>query len=472
MNMLLSTVMNRAMNRRAKATTGRAAPPMAPSAAGGLLCLVGGLLLALVTAPPAQAAKVERVVSPGGIEAWLVRDHLNPIVTMRFAFRGGAALDPNGKEGLANMASALLDEGAADLDSKAFQQTLEDNAITLRFDASRDRFGGRLRALTDYRDLAFGLMAKALTQPRFDAEPVERIRAQILATLRHDAEAPKAMASRALMRTMFPDHPYGRPTAGTKESVAGLTADDLRRFAAERLGRDSLVIGVVGDITPEVLAPLLDKTFGGLPAKAKAWNLPAVKAKAAGQVIVIDKDIDQSNILFADAGMRRDDPDFYAAFVMNHVFGGGGFTSRLYNEVREKRGLAYSVYAYLHPMDASALFLGGAGTANARTKETLDLVREEWRKMAEHGVSAEELDAAKRFLIGSFPLRFTSTDRIAGMLVGMQLDALGMDYMERRNGYIESVTVDDIRRVARKLMDSKRLTFVIVGRPEGVTATP
>lgn len=429
-------------------------------------------VLALSTAPlPAGATKVERVLSPGGIESWLVRDHLNPIINVRFSFRGGSALDPTGKEGLATFVSSLLDEGAGDLDTNAFRKIVEDLSISLRFNASRDRFSGRLQTLTEHRDMAFDLLTKAMTQPRFDPEPVGRLRAQILAKLRHDEENPDAIAGRALMDSLFPGHPYGRPSDGTKESVAKLTVADLRRFVADRLALDTLVIGVTGDITPEELAPLLDKTFGTLPKKAASWKIPDASPRTEGQIVVIDKTIGQSNILFADIGMKRDDPDFYVAYVMNHILGGGGFTSKLYQEVREKRGLAYSVYSYLHPMDAAALYLGGAGTANARVAETLKVVREQWRKMAETGVSAEELDHAKRFLIGSFPLRFTSSDRIASILVGMQIDDLGQDYLDRRNGFIAKVTVDDIRRVARKLLHPKRLVFVIVGQPTGVTAT-
>ncbi|MEK9672351.1 MAG: pitrilysin family protein [Rhodospirillaceae bacterium] len=419
---------------------------------------------------PAWAAKVERVVSPGGIEAWLVQDHLNPIITVNFSFRGGSALDPAGKEGLASMAASLLDEGAGELDSKALRQVLEDLSITLRFDEGRDNFGGRLKTLTEYRDKAFGLLADALTKPRFDAEPVERLRAQILAKLRHDAENPDAIAGKALMAELFPGHPYGKPSDGTKESVARIMQADLKKFVADRLARDTVAIGVVGDIKPEELAPLLDKTFGRLPMKAAPWKVPSIAPKAHGQTVVVDKTIDQSNILFAEKGLARKDKDFYTAYVMNHILGGGGFTSRLYTEVREKRGLAYSVYSYLNPMDWSAIYIGGAGTANARVKETLDVVRDEWRKMAETGVTQQELDDAKSYLTGSFPLRFTSLDRIASMLVGMQLDDLGMDFLERRNEYIEQVTIEGIRRVARNLLDSKNLVFVVVGKPEGLKA--
>ena len=434
--------------------------------------LTTAALILVLYAGPAQATKIERVVSPSGIEAWLVEDHLNPIISLRLAFRGGGALDPRGKEGLANMVSTLLDEGAGDLDSKTFQQTLTDKSITLRFDAARDSFGARVQTLTEFRDLAFDLLRQAMTMPRFDAEPVERLRAQILAKLRHESEDADAVAGKALMAALYPDHPYGRPTDGTLESVAAIQVADLRRFVKERLARDTLYIGVVGDITAEQLAPLLDQTFGPLPAKAAPWQVPLTEPRTDGRLVVIDKPLKQSNILFADKGIMRKDPDFYAAYVMNHILGGGGFTSRLYREVREKRGLAYSVYSHLHPMDRSAAYLGGAGTANARVSETLKVLRDEWAKLAKDGVTEAELTAAKQFLTGSFPLRFTATERIASMLVGMQMEDLGMDYLDKRNGYIEAVTLDDIRRVARKLLHPDDLTIVVVGQPKDVKQAP
>ncbi len=426
----------------------------------------------LAAALPAHAVTVERVVSPGGIEAWLVADHANPIISMRFAFRGGAALDPGGKEGLANFAASTLDEGAGELDSKAFQGKLEDLVIRLRFDAGRDNFGGNLKTLVENRDTAFGLLKLALTGPRFDKEPVERIRSQILSGLRQEKEDPGTVARLRLMKTLFPSHPYGRPVEGTEESVANLTRADLRAFTARRLARDNLIIGIVGDIKADALKPLLDKTFGGLPAKAAGWKVPDAEPRGTGRTIVVQKPVPQSSIVFADKGPKRDDPDFYAAYVMNHVLGSGGFTSRLYNTIREKRGLAYVVYSGLSPLAHAGLIVGGAGTANARVAETLKVLRSEWARMARDGMSETELADAKTFLTGSYPLRFTSSGHIASMLVGIQIDNLGLDYMARRNGLIEAVTLADANRLARQVLRRDRLTFVVVGQPEGVNSTP
>lgn len=428
-------------------------------------------LLLFVAATPARAVEVQRVLSPGGIEAWLVEDHSNPIISLDLAFRGGAALDPGGKEGLANMVSALIDEGAGELDSQAFQGRLEDLSIRLGFSAGLDSFSGELRTLTENRDVAFELLRLALSEPRFDQEPVERIRSQILAGLARAAEDPDAIASRALRDLFFPEHPYGRPADGTPGTVAGLEVADLRRFAAERFARDVLVIGVVGDIAPGELGRLLDATFLGLPAQAAPFEVATTGPRGEGAVIVIERDVPQSVVAFGHAGIMRHDPDYYAAYIVNYILGGGGFASRLYKEVREKRGLAYSVYSYLSPLDRSALVVGGVATENGRVAVSLDLIRKEWSRMAADGPSAQELEDAKTFLTGSFPLRFSSSGRIAGMLVGMQLEDLGIDYLDRRNGMVEAVTLEQARRVAKRLFVPDELSVVVVGRPAGITAT-
>ncbi|MFQ5773118.1 MAG: M16 family metallopeptidase [Kiloniellaceae bacterium] len=432
---------------------------------------LAALLLLIVAVPPAGAVEVQRVVSPGGIEAWLVEDHSNPIISLDLAFRGGAALDPAGKEGLAHMVSGLIDEGAGALDSQAFQGRLDDLSIRLRFSAGLDTFSGELRTLTENREAAFELLRLALTEPRFDTEPVSRIRSQILAGLAQDAEDPDEIAARTLRRLFFPAHVYGRQVAGTPESVARLTVADMRRFVAERFARDVLVVGVVGDIAPAALARLLDETFLRLPEKAAPLDVPPADPEGEGALVVIERDVPQSVVAFGHEGIMRDDPDYYAAYVVNYILGGGGFASRLYAEVREKRGLAYSVYSYLNPLDRAALVVGGVATQNGRVALSLDVVRREWRRMASEGPTPQELEDAKTYLTGSFPLRFSSSGRISGMLVGMQLENLGIDYLDRRNGLIEAVTLEQARRVARRLYDPDKLTVVVVGKPEGVTAT-
>jgi zinc protease len=413
------------------------------------------------------ASQVEHVVSPGGIEAYLIPEHSIPFLSLALHFKGGSALDPAGKQGLAYMVSGLLDEGAGELDSQAFRTELEDRAIRLSFEANRDAFTGQLKTLTEHRERAFELLRLALTQPRFDEEPVERIRHQIQADLRRRAEDPDYVVSRTWFETAFPKHPYGQPVEGTAESVANISTADLGEFVGARLAKDNLVVGVAGDITAGQLGILLDRAFGELPATSAPVDLPRA-VPATGGTIVVRKDVPQSRVLFGQEGLPRDDPDFYAAYVANHILGGGGFGSRLTEEVREKRGLAYSVYSYLYPMDHSPLWLGGLGTANAAVSESIRLVRAEVVRMAAGDIDAATLADAKTYITGSFPLRLTSNDQIASMLVSMQVNDLGIDYIERRNDYIEAVTLADVRRVAERLYDADELLTVVVGAPAGL----
>ncbi len=434
------------------------------------LSAVFAVLLIVVAALPARAVEVQQVTSPGGIEAWLVEDHSNPILSLEMAFVGGAAFDPDDRLGLAHLASGLLDEGAGELDSQTFQGRLADLSIRLYFDAGLDSFQGTLRTLSENRDEAFELLRLSLSEPRFDEEPLERVRNQVLVQLRRESEDPGTIANRALREIMFPDHPYGRPVHGTLESIQAITADDLRQFVAQRLARDVLRIAVVGDITPAELGPLLDQAFLGLPAEAVGKELPEAVPQALGQVVVIERDIPQSVMSFGHAGVMRDDPDFYAAYVANRVFGGGSFSSRLYEEVREKRGLAYGVGSYLYPLEKAGLLVGYVATQNERADETLEVLRHEWARIAEEGPSEAEVTDAKTYITGSYPLRFSSTGNIAGMLLGIQLDDLGIDYVNIRNDLIDQVTLEDARRIARELYRPEDLTVVIVGKPAGVAS--
>jgi len=443
------------------------------------LVLFISLLMGL---PPVGVAKanhksghtvnVVKVLSPSGIEAWLVRDHLNPIINMHFAFRGGSALDPGGKEGLAYMVSGLLDEGAGDLDSQLFQRRLEDLSIVLRFDASHDTFRGRLKTLSKNRNQAFTMLKEAIVEPRFDEKTIFRIRSQILAGLRRSSQDPETVASMTLAKELYPNHPYGRPVKGTAKSIKAITRTDLKAFKHERLARDNLIVGVVGDINPDELGRRLDQVFLDLPATSKATNIKEAQPQISGRTRVVKMAVPQSAIVFAQRGLKRIDPDFYKAYVLNHILGGGGFTSRLYNEIREKRGLAYSIGSYLYPRRYAGLLQGYGGTSNKRVGETLKVLKKEWRIMANKGVEAKTLSDAKTYLIGSYPLRFTSSENIAAIIVSMQLEDLGIDFLDQRNSIISNISLKDVNNTAKKLLDPDNLVIVVVGTPKGVTSTP
>ena len=436
--------------------------------------LVGGVLLAvtaLTSAPSFAAAKIQRLVSPGGIEAWFVQDATVPLIAMEYAFAGGATQDAPGKPGVGNLVADLLDEGSGDLDSKTYHERLDRRAIELSFSSTRDQLRGSLRMLKDNKDEAFDLLRMALTSPRFDAADVERIRAQVLSGLRRDTTNPTSLASRKFLEVAFGDHPYGRPATGTLESVPTIGVADLRDYVARVLARDGLRIAVVGDVDPDTLGRLLDKTFGALPAKAQLTPVADVEAARPPQRAFIPLDVPQTVVTFGGPGIRRHDPDFMAGYVVNHILGGGGLSSRLYREVREKRGLAYSVYESLVWMDRSALFIGNTGTRADRAGETVDAVDKEIRRIAEEGPTQQELDDAKSYLKGSQMLALDTSSKLAQALLQYQLDKLPIDYIEKRNALVDAVTLDDARRAARRLWGQGLLT-VIVGRAPQAAAQP
>lgn len=433
---------------------------------------IAAFFLAVVAVTlPAHAMDIKRVVSPGGIEAWLVEDHKVPVIALEWAFEGAGGTDPKGKEGLANLTSTMLDEGAGPYDSQAFQARLQDNAIALGFDAGRDGFSGSMRTLTEHRDEALELTRLSLTEPHFAPDSLERMRASITASLKRDLADPNYVARRQFYSTAFPNHPYGDEIRGTLESLPTITPDDLRRFVKGQFGRDRLVVAATGDISPEELGKALDTVFGGLPAKADVPPIPDVTMSGLGQTILLPRPTAQTVMLMGQPGVKRDDPDWYAATVMNYVLGGGGFGSRLMEEVREKRGLSYGVYSYLIPMDHAALVMASGSTVNAKAGQALDIMRQEWARMAKDGLTDQEMADAKTYLTGSFPLQLGSTQAIARILLQVKRDNLGIDYLNQRDRYINAVTQADIKRVAQRLLDPAKLLTVLVGKPDGVSPT-
>ncbi|HZT50699.1 MAG TPA: pitrilysin family protein [Stellaceae bacterium] len=427
--------------------------------------LLAFLFLGAAFAPAAHAIAIQQVTSPGGITAWLVEDHSLPIVTINLAFRGGAALDPDAKAGLADLATDLLDEGAGELDSNAFHAKLEDMATSLSFAAGEDTIGASMRTITANLDASFDLLRLSLTAPRFDADAVARVKRQVLASIAHDEHQPRSVANRLWRKAEFGDHPYARRLRGTAETIGRIDAEDLHNFVRERFAKDVLIVGVVGDIAPDPLKALLDKTFGGLPAHAAPGTVPPLQVDPKGELLLARLDVPQSVVVFGQPGIKRDDPDWYAALLVNDILGGGGFSARLTREVREKRGLAYSVYSALDPFQAGGAIIGSVGTENARVAQSIDLIRAEWKRMRDEGPTAKELADAKTYLTGSFPLSLDSTGRIAAVLVVLQRDRLGIDYLARRNALIDGVSLADAKRVARRLLDPAALTFVVVGAP-------
>jgi zinc protease len=424
---------------------------------------------ALLAVTPASAMKIERVVSPAGIEAWLVREQTVPLLSLSFVFHGGSSQDEADKSGAANLAASALDEGAGDLDGKAFHERLEGSAIELGFRVSRDYFYGTLRTLNENRDQAFDLLHLALTAPRFDAEAVERMRSQQLSSLRRANTSPNDIANRSWWAAAFPGHPYGLEGGGTLETVPRITAADMHDYVARVFARNELTISIVGDIDAAAAGKLIDRAFASLPAKNNLKQVPQATAAGLGRRIVIPIDVPQTVVLFGGPGLERSDPDFMAGYLVNHILGGGAFTSRLYTEVREKRGLAYGVSDSLVWFKSSAVVLGGTATRADRTGDALAIIQRETKRMGETGPTAEELAAAKAYVTNSYPLGLDTSGKIAAQLTQIQLDKLGIDYIDRRGALIDAVTIEDARRAAKRLYSGGMLVTV-AGKPAGVSS--
>lgn len=425
--------------------------------------LAGAVALLAASAAPAVAIDIQEVRSESGITAYLVEDYTNPLVAVRFAFKGaGAAQDADGREGTANLLSGLLDEGAGEIESEEFQRRLDEFGVSLSFSASYDTFSGNFRAIVEHEDEAFDLLRLAVNEPRFDEEPVERIRGQIATGIIASQNDPGTLASEAFRNAVFPDHPYARPQEGTLDTLNAVTADDLRAFMESGFARDNLFIGVVGAIDAERLAARLDEVFGDLPAEADLTEVPDIEP-VSGERVDVELAVPQTNIQLAVPGIARDDDDFFAAYLMNHIFGGGTFTSRLFQEIREARGLAYGVGSYLASYDHSAMLAASTATRADRAEESIEIIRAEMLRMAEEGPTEEELEKAKAYVKGAYAVQnLSSSLGIASTLVGIQLDDLGIDYIERRQELIDAVTMEDVQRLAGELLTPEP-TVVTVG---------
>jgi zinc protease len=418
---------------------------------------------------PSFAVEVERVISPKGIEAWLVEDHTVPIIALNFSFEGGSAQDPADKAGLTRLLAATMDEGAGDLTSEDYQARLEELAVSVNFSTGKDRFFGSMRTLAQTLPEATEMLALALNAPRFDVEPVERMKTQLITRAKRNETNQDAIAGLALSKAVFGDHPYAQPTLGTPETLEGLQPDDLKAHKSKLIATDGLKIGVVGSIDAETLKSVLDTVFAELPGKADLKPIEELTPRTGDNVEAF-LDVPQTTILLSLPGLKRDDPDYQAAFVMNHILGGGTFTSWMYQEVREKRGLSYGTGTSLSPYKHTGVLIGSASTKAERSNETVDVMLAQLKRMAEEGPTEPELESAKRFLTGSYALRFDSSGKIARQLVALHNAGLGIDYFDRRNSEIEAVTLDDVNRVAQRLLAGVDPTIIQVG-PNNPPAT-
>jgi zinc protease len=415
-----------------------------------------------------RAASVQKIVSKGGIEAWLVEDYAVPLVAIEFAFAGGAAQDPAGKPGVASFLAGLLDEGAGPYDSDAFHRVLDDYAVELSFSADRDILTGRLQTLARHTDKAFELLRLAVNEARLDEEPFQRVQGQMTAGLKREINDPDYAAGRLFRAVSYPGHPYGAPVRGELESLDKIARKDLFDMRAAVIAREHVKIAAVGAIGAVRLGQHLDDVFGPLPEKAALTLVPDAEFAGAGTQHIADLDIPQTTIRFGRQGIARKDPDYFPAIVANHVLGGGVFSARLFREVREKRGLAYSVYSQLATYDHAAMLIGSTSTKNERAAESLRVIEAEIRSLGEEGPQEDELEKAKKYLVGSYDLRFDTSTKIANQLVHIQTEGYGPEYLDERNKLIESVTLEDAKRAAKRLFGEAQLLVTAAGRPVGL----
>lgn len=428
------------------------------------IVLASSLALAL----PARAeVNINEMTSPSGLNAWLVEEHSIPFIALELRFKGGGSLDAPGKRGAINLMVALLEEGAGDMDARAFARASESLAASFKFRTSDDTVSVSAKFLTENKDEAIALLQKALLSPRFDQDAIERVRAQVLSNLRSDEKDPNAIAGVAFDKQVFGDHPYGSARDGTIESVTALTREDIIAAHKAVFARDRVYISAVGDISAPDLGSMIDTLLADLPATSVP--LPGLAdPQFAGGIKVVEFATPQSVVMFGQPGMSLDHPDFFAAYLVDIVLGGGGFESRLMNEVREKRGLTYGVYSYLVEKEYADIWMGSVASANDRVAEAIKVIREEWQKLHDTGITAKELEDAKTYLTGSYPLRFDGNGPIANIMVNMQAADMPADYIATRNDRINAVTLEHANRVARELLDPDRLTFVVVGQPQGL----
>lgn len=404
-----------------------------------------------------------------GISGWHVEAMDIPVLTISICFRNaGDKNDPAGLAGVAEFLCNMIDEGAGEYNSVNFKGLLLKKNIRLSISQNSDSIFVNLRSTRENIKDLFEILTLILTKPRFDDDALARVKKQILTSLQQSLHSENQIASDTFNQQAFPQHPYGRSTQTDIAGIQKITKADLQKYMKERLALDQIRITSAGSISVEDLKACIDTAFKNLPATAAPSTVRDIEPTYTGQITVVDMDIPQSVILFYQPGLARKDKDFYAAYVLLKILGDGGFKSRLWDEVRENRGLAYGIDSDLRWSQHSYYTIGSTATANANAGQVVEIIRKEWEKIKDKGVTQKEVDFAIERLTGAFPLGFSSTPQIVGLLNNYQQDGLDPDFINRRNDQIRKVTVDDVNRMAKTLIQPDKLSFIIVGKPEGL----
>lgn len=422
------------------------------------------LFVIFFTIPAHAASQVDQIRS-GGVKAWVMKDNTLPIIAVKIAFKdAGYAHDPDGKEGLANFVSGTLNEGAGEYDSQTYQRLLDENAIALGFDADRDDFYITLKTVSGNLDLALKLLKSAFFEPLFNSEDIERVRAQIATSIVKAEESGDYLAAKKFSEVAYAGTAYAKQKDGNLETLKNISADDLINYVANNFARDNMIISIVGDVNDTSAQQIVAQLTEKLPQSAINKKIPDITALPKTEPQKVQINNPQTKIVFGNMGVKRSDPNFFAAYLLAHILGGDGFQSKLVYEVREKRGLAYYIGTDLNNMDHSDLLIGAVGTTADQEKAVINLIRSTYSKIYQNGVTKEELDAAKGYIMGSFALNLDKNEKLAAYLVMMQQENLGMDYLDKRNGYIDSVTLEQVNSVAKQLLAPDSLIFISAGQ--------
>lgn len=411
------------------------------------------------------AAQVQQVNS-AGLSAYLLEEHSNPIVSIDFEFKNaGRAHEAEKQQGLTNVLADMLLNGTVSYSAETFKDLSEEYGIKISFRATKDTFSGSLIFPVQYKKMAVKLMKETLLQPRFDEDYLELTKQQLLTALKMSEEHPARVLNDKYAEFVFEGHPYSRHSIGQKENIAQITAEDLRNFMQSYLAQNNLIIGIAGDITTEDTKTLLKDLFGALPQKSFGQDLLPLEIISSGEELNIDKDTAQVIVRFVTKGTYRNSLDFYPLYMANYIFGASGLSSRLNKNIREKEGLTYGIHTWLDINDASALLEGSYSVTPDNFVRAKELLLDEWQKMANGSVSEKELQFAKDALVTSFNLRFSAIDDISAMLLAMQKYRLGIDFLDKRNDYIQSITVAEVNAAAKKYF-SVMPNFVTIGVKE------
>ncbi len=412
-------------------------------------------------------ARIQQFETPGGVSVWLVEEPSIPILSLRMAWEAGAANDPDGLEGLTNAMTYHMNEGAGALDAQAFFKRMEELNMSFGCSSEAESTYCNASMLMDSVEESLSLIGLALAEPRFDAGPFERFLREQEVSLRTRETNPNYLASRARQAALYPDHPYAREVSA--ESLAALTREEMAVQKDRLMTRERLLVTAVGAISPQTLAPLIDSAVAGLAETGMVTETAEVElAEAVAAPILVDLPQPQSLVTFTGPAMRRDDPDFYPAVVLNYIFGGGGFESRLMQDLRVEKGLTYGVYSRVSPGDKLQIWSGGGQTKNESAREFIEGIQANMQKLVDAGITDTELTDAKSYLTGSYPLGFDSNAKIAARMMGVRIDGLPVDFFDTRNALIDAVTLEDVNRVAAEYLDPARFTFIVVGAPQNL----